>query len=141
MEFFYISLIFLFFTCIFAILYYNNTLIKSRVNDIENLLIETLINSLIFYENILIIDNKGYFRHDDEVGNNFKLIKENIQEYLYKIQDLDVDIDNNEFIQEKLINIRYLEKEITLIQKEEMLYAASIRARNKNNSGKIYFKN
>lgn len=116
-------------TMIIIIQRLNNRNLNIRIDNIEDDIIHSLLNALVAYENILTIDSKGYFRSEDEVGNTFATIKRIIEEYLITFNDLDINIDNVDFIQEKLINIKYLEKEITLLEKEERLYEIQMRAR------------
>jgi hypothetical protein len=117
------------------VLFSNNLKRSKRIDNLENIIINNILNSLILYENLLDIDAKGYFKSDDEVGIVFGMLKKNIQDYLYLLNEIDVNIDDNDIIAEKLLNIKYLEKEITFLQKEEELYKLHLKAGNKKKSG------
>ena len=115
----------------------NNFRILRRVDYLENELIANFVNSLILLENILLLDSKGYFRVDDEVGKIFELIKTDIVKYTELISELDVNIDDNLIIQNRLMNIDFLQNKISELEKEERLFELQEKLNRKSNSNNV----
>lgn len=118
----------------------NNYRLYTTNNELETYVVENLINMLILYENFLTIDYKGYFRSDDEVGSNFFMLESNIKAYLEILNDRNINIDDNEIVQEKIINVDFLLKKINELEKEERLYQFQMRQKPSNTTKKVYAK-
>lgn len=125
---------------IITILLINNKSMSDRIYYLENTIKNNYLASLIQYENMLIIDEKGYFRSDDYVGINFNLLLDQHTQMLRYLNELDVYIDEEEEIQKRIINIERMLNNISEIEKEERLFKLKSKGNNSKKMGKTYIQ-
>lgn len=119
----------------------------NRIEYLEDKIITNFVSCLILLQQVLFIDAKGYFRNDDVVGINFNLIRDEVIAYMKTLEEMNVNIDDNYFIQEKILDIQYLEGVISELDKEKEVLELQAKLDRKSNSkppvtgrGKTYIK-
>jgi hypothetical protein len=130
----------LLFSLAITILLINNKNMNERIYYLENTIKNNYLASLIQYENMLIIDEKGYFRSDDYVGINFNLLLDQHKNIIKYLDELDINIDDELEIQKRIINIDRMLSNISEIEKEERLFKLINKGNNSKKLGKTYFK-
>ncbi len=119
----------------------------NRIEYLEDKIITNFVSCLILLQQVLFIDAKGYFRNDDVVGINFNLIRDEVIAYMKTLEEMNVNIDDNYFIQEKILDIQYLEGVISELDKEKEVLELQSKLDRKSNAkppvtgrGKTYIK-
>lgn len=119
----------------------------NRIEYLEDKIITNFVSCLILLQQVLFIDAKGYFRNDDVVGINFNLIRDEVIAYMKTLEEMNVNIDDNYFIQEKILDIQYLEGVISELDKEKEVLELQAKLDRKSNAkppvtgrGKTYIK-
>lgn len=142
-----IIIIFILFFLIVGLLIINNMRLLNRIEYLEDKIITNFVSCLILLQQVLFIDAKGYFRNDDVVGINFNLIRDEVIAYMKTLEEMNVNIDDNYFIQEKILDIQYLEGVISELDKEKEVLELQAKLDRKSNAkppvtgrGKTYIK-